>query len=291
MSLTQAQILDRVSTLLQDGSYTGGTGKRWLPAELRQYLYDAQHEFIRLTEFPIVTSSVTIVEATSTFNRPATPPLMDLTRVRINNTSVEIPILAPNVLDEHNVVMGQLVDANWRGQTGPIRAIILEHMSAPTFDVYPTPTATDPLFSSTLVSPVPVFDVTGDSSTDILTTTAGIITSITDTAILKFDGVIDPPRDRLRYTTAQGGTGHDGTTYGDSETPLISPMFHEALVYGVAERAYLKENELRNIEKSSLFRQRFLEQVGYARRTEPQHSLTRNRGINKKRMRVSWRWR
>lgn len=291
MSLTQAQILDRVSTLLQDGSYTGATGKRWLPAELRQYLYDAQHEFIRLTEFPIVTSSVTIVEATSTFNRPSTPPLMDLTRVRINNTSVEIPILAPNVLDEHNVVMGQLVDANWRGQTGPIRAIILEHMSAPTFDVYPTPTATDSLFSSTLVSPVPVFDVTGDSSTDILTTTAGIITSITDTAILKFDGVIDPPRDRLRYTTAQGGTGHDGTTYGDTEEPLISPMFHEALVYGVAERAYLKENELRNIEKSSLFRQRFLEQVGYARRTEPQHSLTRNRGVSKKRMKVSWRWR
>ena len=291
MSLTQAQILDRVSTLLQDGIYTADTGQRWLPAELRQYLYDAQHEFIRLTEFPIVTSSVTIVEATSTFNRPSTPPLMNLTRVRINNTSVEIPILAPNVLDEHNVVMGQLVDANWRGQTGPIRAIILEHMSAPTFDVYPTPTATDSLFSSTLVSPVPVFDVTGDSSTDILTTTAGIITSITDTAILKFDGVIDPPRDRLRYTTAQGGTGHDGTTYGDTEEPLISPMFHEALVYGVAERAYLKENELRNIEKSSLFRQRVLEQVGYARRTEPQHSLTRNRGVSKKRMKVSWRWR
>lgn len=291
MSLTQAQILDRVTTLLQDGGYSTNTSKRWTALELRQYLYDAQHEFIRLTEFPIVTSNVTITEAVSSFSRPSTPPLMDLIRVRIDNTSVEIPILAPNVLDENTVVMGQLVDANWQNQTGPIRAIILEHMSAPTFRVYPTPTATDSLFSSTLVSPIPVFDVTGDSSTDILTTTAGIITGIEDTAVLKFDGVIDPPRDRLRYTNAQGGTGHDGTTNGDTEVPLISPMFHEAMVYGVAERAYLKENELRNIEKSSMFRQRFLEQVGYARRSEPQHSLTRNQGVSRKRMKVHWRWR
>ncbi len=281
MSLTQAQILDRVTTLLQDGSYSSTTSKRWTATELRQYLYDAQHEFIRLTEFPIVTSNVTITEAVSTFNRPSSPPLMNLKRARIENTSVEIPIVTSSVLDENRVVGGQIVDSNWQSQTGPIRSIVIEHNSSPTFRVYPTPTTSDHLFSATLVSQIPVFDVTGDSSTDVLSTTTGIITAIVDTSVIKFDGVIDPPRDRLTYNNAQA----------DTDVPLIGSMYQEALVFGVAERAYLKENELRNVEKSGVFRQRFLEMVRHATQSESTNSMTRNSGASKKRVRVGWRWR
>ena len=106
MSLTQTQIINRAARLLQDVTSSGTNAyKRWLEAELKDYLYDAHHEFIRLTNFPIVTSQVTITANSSEFDRPGTglnldsnnavvatrPPLMDLKRVRVSNTSIEIP--------------------------------------------------------------------------------------------------------------------------------------------------------------------------------------------------------
>jgi hypothetical protein len=283
MSLTQGQILERAATLLQDTS-----NRRWLATELRKYIWDAQHEFIRLTQFPIVTSSVTITDDQAVFDRPSSPPLMNLQRVRISNTAVEIPIVTPNQLDENTVILGQVVEADWRKQRGPIRAIVLEHMSSPTFRVFPYPRSTDSMFSSNLLSAIPAYDIVGDSATDVLVYGGSVITTITETAALNFEGVLETPTDRIRPT---GDSTESPYVNGDTELPMISPTFHEALVWGCVERAYLKENELRNIEKSNMFRQRFLEQVASARRLEPQNTLTRNTGVNKKRFHAGWRWR
>jgi len=283
MSLTQGQILDRAATLLQDTAH-----RRWTEPELRKYIWDAQHEFVRITEFPIVTSAVTITDDTPVFNRPSNPPLMDLKRVRISNTSVEIPIVTPNQLDENTVILGQIVKADWREQRGPIRAIVLEHMSSPTFRVFPYPESTDKLFSTNLLSAVPAYDIVGDSATDVLVYGGSVITSITESAEVYFEGILETPSDRIRPTS---DSTEDPYVDGDTEYPIISPTYHEALVWGCVERAYMKENELRNIEKANMFRQRFLEQVGSARRLEPQNTLTRNTGVNKKRFHVGWRWR
>ena len=44
----------------------------------------------------------------------------------------------------------------------------------------------------------------------------------------------------------------------DSSEPEIEYQYREGLVWGTLERAYLKETQMRNIEKSQMFRQRFL---------------------------------
>jgi hypothetical protein len=77
---------------------------------------------------------------------------------------------------------------------------------------------------------------------------------------------------------------------GGTDTPIIGSRFHEALVFGAVERAYLKENELRNVQKSNVFRERFLQFVAEARREESENRIRRVGGANRVRMKVSRRW-
>ena len=73
----------------------------------------------------------------------------------------------------------------------------------------------------------------------------------------------------------------------DTETPQIPESFHEALVYGALDRAYLKESQLRNVDKSNMFRGRFLSLVGEAQRNEGLNSGSIGGGRNELRIRVA----
>lgn len=55
MSLSLLDIRNRVTRILQD---TSSQNRRWPDVELNDYIFDAQHEFIRLTGFPLKTVSV-----------------------------------------------------------------------------------------------------------------------------------------------------------------------------------------------------------------------------------------
>jgi len=331
MNLTLAQIRNRAATLLQDENHV-----RWKTDELDRYVFDAQYEFVRLTGHPVVTSSVTLGPDQSLYDRPSDPPLMELTKARVSNTSIEVPIVTPSLLDEATVFLGEAVGTDWRTQRGPIRAIVLDHASSAQFRVYPVPQLSDNIFHLNLTQGIPVLLASG-GATHVLAGAGGVITGILQSAEVLFEGPISPPRNSLRFAAAEevslwdsmrgvldsfanydvsvtattdryaidfldrdepNEIVYDFTQYNSDpsaelseQTPLISPTFQEALIYGCVERAYLKENELRNIEKSTLFRQRFLEFVADANRREPQNTLTRNTGANKKRIRTAWRWR
>ena len=73
----------------------------------------------------------------------------------------------------------------------------------------------------------------------------------------------------------------------DTSVPQIPESYHEALVYGSLDRAYLKESQLRNVDKSNMFRGRFLNLVGEAQRNEGLNSGSIGGGRNELRIRVA----
>ena len=66
----------------------------------------------------------------------------------------------------------------------------------------------------------------------------------------------------------------------EASTPDIDSQYHEGLVWGALERAYLKESQLRNVEKSGVYRQKFLSVVGDAANTESLNSGSISGGVN-----------
>ena len=72
----------------------------------------------------------------------------------------------------------------------------------------------------------------------------------------------------------------------DISEPEIESQYHEGLLWGALERAYLKETQLRNVQKSEMFRQRFLGIVGTASSTESLNSASISGGVNDLFMRV-----
>jgi len=74
----------------------------------------------------------------------------------------------------------------------------------------------------------------------------------------------------------------------DTSTPQIPESYHESLVYGALDRAYLKESQMRNMDKAQLFRVKFLEIAAEARKQEGFNSGSLAKGRNQVSMRV-WR--
>ena len=70
----------------------------------------------------------------------------------------------------------------------------------------------------------------------------------------------------------------------DTAEPVIDENWHEALIYGAMGRAYLKETQLRNVDKSNLFMQKFMDLVQQANRTEGLTSADISEGANEPRM-------
>jgi hypothetical protein len=60
------------------------------------------------------------------------------------------------------------------------------------------------------------------------------------------------------------GVPKDSSLASDTATPTVNAYWHESLVWGSLERAYLKESQQRNAEKSGFYRQKFLENVTQA---------------------------
>jgi len=64
----------------------------------------------------------------------------------------------------------------------------------------------------------------------------------------------------------------------------IDPVWVDALTYGTLERAYLKEHDLRNVEKSGYFLNKKMQLIADAHRVEPLNPASITGGINLNRM-------
>jgi hypothetical protein len=84
------------------------------------------------------------------------------------------------------------------------------------------------------------------------------------------------------------GVTRPASLSADTSTPEIPESYQESLVYGALDRAYLKETNLRNVDKAQAYRARFFEYATEALRNEGLNSSTIGFGRNQASMRV-WR--
>ena len=54
----------------------------------------------------------------------------------------------------------------------------------------------------------------------------------------------------------------------DTSSPVVNSYWHEALVFGALERAWLKDSKVQNVEKSQMYRAKFVDQAMQAQRME-----------------------
>ena len=73
----------------------------------------------------------------------------------------------------------------------------------------------------------------------------------------------------------------------DTSSPGISSYWHEALVFGALERAWLKESKLHNVEKGQMYRAKFLEQANTAKTMEGLSSGSLSEGRNQSGFRIN----
>ncbi len=73
----------------------------------------------------------------------------------------------------------------------------------------------------------------------------------------------------------------------DSTSPQIHEIWQEALIFGALDRAYLKETNLRNVEKSVAWKSKFDAVAQECRRTEGINSASYGGGRNESRMRIA----
>ncbi len=72
----------------------------------------------------------------------------------------------------------------------------------------------------------------------------------------------------------------------DTAFPDIDAEWHESLVYGAAQRAYLKETNLRDVQKSELYLGKFNSILGEARLSEGTNASSYGGGRNETSMRI-----
>jgi len=73
----------------------------------------------------------------------------------------------------------------------------------------------------------------------------------------------------------------------DSATPVIHPYYHEGLVYGALERAWLKEGQAQNLEKAQIYQSKFKDVKDDALQMEGLSGGSLNEGINSGSMRIN----
>ena len=76
------------------------------------------------------------------------------------------------------------------------------------------------------------------------------------------------------------GVPKDNSLTTDTTSPTVNAYWHESLVWGTLERAYLKESQQRNADKSGFYRQKFLENVAQAGTMEGMTSGALSEGRN-----------
>ena len=295
-----ADIRSRVVTILQDTSYT-----RWTKTELNNYIHDSLLDLVRTIRLPTADVSLTINSSTYLLSLPTN--LMDISGGSIAGrelpmvTTSEMKSLAsqgrlPTVIKDGeysvteifgNPIWSKIED--WTASTGTPQALVIDQKSSSIIRVWPIPTDEALIKLTGTKRPTRMSDEVPYSFTDdthINYPEDRIITNSlngwTSTDLL----VDDTSRTFTFDSTAQTIEGSDGSTLFEiADTDYIKTcdidyVWVDALTFGALERAYLKEHDLRNVEKSEYFKNKKLAITIDAHRTEPIHPASITGGVN-----------
>ncbi len=291
-------IRSRVVTLLQDKDYV-----RWSKTELNNYIHDALLDLVRTIRLPSVDVNITISPTSYLLSLP--PSLMDISGGSI--TGRELPVVTisemkslsqqgrlPVLLKQGEYSVTQIFGnpfwepvEDWTTVTGTPQTLVLGQKSSSVVRVWPIPTEEATLVLTGTLRPfrmsdqVPYYflddsDVYYPLKRIISTPLNGWVSGNLLTDETGRELIFDESELTLDYG---GGLfeliAEDFITNCD-----IDYVWVDTLSYGAVERAYLKEHDLRNVEKSEYFRNKKMSLIADAHRVEPIHPASIAGGIN-----------
>ena len=276
---------------------------------MNNYIHDAVLDLVRTIRLPVEDNDVVINSTSYQIALPST--LMDISGGSISGrelpvvTTSEMKKLAsegrlPATTKEGEYSVTQIFGnplwnwiEDWRIATGIPQALVIDQKSSGIITVWPIPTVEATLKLTGTSRPPRRSDEVPYQYTDttdpdnpvvriIVTTLQGWIVG-TSTAL------VDDIGQSLTFDSDGETIGNYTDTFAIASTDYkttcdIDPVWVDALTYGTLERAYLKEHDLRNVEKSGYFMNKKMQLIADAHRVEPLNPASITGGINLNRM-------
>ena len=297
-------IRSRVTTVLQDLEYV-----RWSKTELNNYVHDAVLDLVRTIRLPVEDRNIVISATNYQVALPST--LMDISGGSISGrelpvvTTSEMKKLAsegrlPATTKEGEYSVTQIFGnplwnyvEDWTISTGTPQALVIDQRSSGTITVWPIPTEEATLKLTGTSRPPRMSDEVPYQYTD--TTSADnpvvriIVTTLQGWIVGTSTALVDDAGISLTFDSDGETIGNYTDTFAVAATDYqttcdIDPVWVDALTYGTLERAYLKEHDLRNVEKSGYFMNKKMQLIADAHRVEPLNPASITGGINLNRM-------
>ena len=293
-----ADIRSRVITLLQDTSYT-----RWTKTELNNYIHDSLLDLVRTIRLPTAEKSLTINSSTYLLSLPAN--LMDISGGSIDGrelpivTTSEMKSLAsqgrlPTVIKDGeysiteifgNPIWSKIED--WTTSTGTPQALVIDQKSSSTIRVWPIPTTETTIKLTGTLRPPRMSDEVPYTFTDDSDLYFPVVRYIQNSlnGWTSTDLLLDDHGRNLTFDSTVQSLTEGTDSFVVIPTDYITScdidyVWVDALTFGAVERAYLKEHDLRNVEKSEYFKNKKLAITIDAHRTEPIHPASITGGVN-----------
>jgi len=297
-------IRSRVTTVLQDLEYV-----RWTKTELNNYIHDAVLDLVRTIRPPVEDRNIVISSTNYQVALPST--LMDISGGSIKGR--ELPVVTtsemkklssegrlPATIKEGEYSVTQIfgnplwnwID-DWTTTTGTPQALVIDQKSSGIITVWPIPTEEATLKLTGTSRPPRMSDEVPYQYTD--TTSADnpvvriIVTTLQGWIVGTSTALVDDAGISLTFDSDGETIGNYTDTFAIASTDYqttcdIDPVWVDALTYGTLERAYLKEHDLRNVEKSGYFLNKKMQLIADAHRVEPLNPASITGGINLNRM-------
>ena len=297
-------IRSRVTTVLQDLEYV-----RWTKTELNNYIHDAVLDLVRTIRLPVEDRNIVISATNYQVALPST--LMDISGGSIKGrelpvvTTSEMKKLAsegrlPATTKEGEYSVTQIFGnplwnwvEDWTVATGVPQALVIDQKSSGIITVWPIPIEEATLKLTGTSRPPRMSDEVPYQYTD--TTSADnpvvriIVTTLQGWIVGTSTALVDDAGISLTFDSDGETIGNYTDTFAIASTDYqttcdIDPVWVDALTYGTLERAYLKEHDLRNVEKSGYFMNKKMQLIADAHRVEPLNPASITGGINLNRM-------
>ena len=297
-------IRSRATTVLQDTEYI-----RWTKTELNNYIHDAVLDLVRTIRLPVEDSDVVISATNYKVALPST--LMDISGGSLSGR--ELPVVTtsemkklssegrlPATTKEGEYSVTQIFGnplwnyvEDWTTVTGTPQALIIDQRSSGTITVWPIPIEEATLKLTGTSRPPRMSDEVPYQYSDTTSSTFPLIRTIVTTLqgwiMCTSTDLIDDANTELLFDSTQqtitNGTNVFNIVSTDYKTTCdIDPVWVDALTYGTLERAYLKEHDLRNVEKSGYFMNKKMQLIADAHRVEPLNPGSITGGVNLNRM-------
>ena len=289
----------RVVNVLQDSGFV-----RWTKTELNNYIHDSLLDLVRAIRLPVADESIAI--SSTTYLIPLPTGLMDISGGSIEGRELAVVTTSemkrmhsegslPLVIKDGEQSITQIFGnplwssvEDWKGTSGKPLYIVIDQRSSETIRVWPIPTDATTLLLSGTKRPVRMSDEVPYFYTDSSDTSNQVDRNITTTlnGWVTGDNLFDDVNqiltlDETNRTISLGSDVVFNLSDANYQTTCsIDAVWIDALTYGALERAYLKEHDLRNVEKSEYFRNKKLGMIVDADRIEPINPASITGGVN-----------